>query len=41
MRKIMTTNKDFQKVVLSEFGVVPPNTIDATLKYKLKHDLYK
>jgi len=37
----MATNEDFQQVVLSELSQEPSNTINATLKYKLKRDLYK
>jgi radical SAM superfamily enzyme YgiQ (UPF0313 family) len=35
------SNEDFQQVILNKFGQESLNTINATLKYKLKRDLYQ
>lgn len=35
------SNENFQKVILNKFGQDSLNTINDTLKYKLKRDLYK
>jgi hypothetical protein len=35
------SNEDFQQVILKKFGQESLNTINATLKYKLKRDLYQ